>query len=51
VPQPRANGPTDPASRTVIVRDDLSPAQACKTLVHEHAHIVLGHVDNGPHRR
>ena len=45
-PRPRANGSTGPASRTVIVRDDLSPAQACKTLGHEHAHIVLGHVDN-----
>ena len=44
--RPEANGSTDPATRTVIVRDDLSPAQACKTLVHERAHILLGHVDS-----
>ncbi len=44
--RPQANGSTDPASRTVIVRDDLSAAQACKTLVHERAHILLGHVEN-----
>jgi len=44
--RPQANGSTDPAARTVIVRDDLSPAQAAKTLVHERAHILLGHVDS-----
>jgi hypothetical protein len=36
---PQANGETDPTSKTVTVRDDLSPAQAAKTLVHELAHI------------
>lgn len=45
---PQANGETDPASRTVTVREDLSPAQAAKTLVHELAHIRLGHVENMP---
>jgi IrrE N-terminal-like domain len=45
---PRANGETDPVSRTVTVRDDLSPAQAAKTLVHELAHIRLGHVESLP---
>jgi hypothetical protein len=44
--RPSANGSTDPAARTVTVRDDLSPAQAAKTLVHERAHIALGHVDS-----
>ena len=30
------------------MRDDLSPAQAAKTLVHELAHIRLGHVESMP---
>jgi hypothetical protein len=41
-----SSGETDPTARTVTVRDDLSPAQAVKTLVHERAHIELGHVDS-----
>jgi hypothetical protein len=41
-----ANGSTDPATRVVAVRADLEPAQAAKTLVHELAHIRLGHVDD-----
>jgi len=32
----------------VRVRDDVSDAQACKTLVHELAHIVCGHVEDLP---
>jgi hypothetical protein len=44
----RAKGETDPATRTVTVRDDLQPAQACKTLAHELAHIRLGHVNDLP---
>ena len=44
--RPQANGSTDPGSKIVTVRDDVSPAQACKTLVHERAHILLGHVEN-----
>jgi antirestriction protein ArdC len=43
--RPQANGETDPSMKTVTVRDDLSPAQAAKTLVHERAHILLGHVN------
>ncbi|MGO9882522.1 MAG: ImmA/IrrE family metallo-endopeptidase [Solirubrobacteraceae bacterium] len=43
--RPTANGETDPSTRTVTVREDLSPAQSVKTLVHELGHILLGHVD------
>lgn len=39
-----ANGYTDPSTMLVKVRDDVSSAQALKTLVHELAHIVCGHV-------
>jgi antirestriction protein ArdC len=39
-----ANGCTNPASRIVTIREDVSPAQATKTLAHELAHIELGHV-------
>lgn len=41
-----ANGYTDPSSHEVRVRDDVSPAQALKTLIHELAHIVCDHVDD-----
>lgn len=36
-----AYGRTDFAKRTVVVRPDLSPAQAAKTLAHELAHTAL----------
>ena len=36
-----ANGYTDHVSRHVRVRDDVSPAQASKTLAHELAHVLL----------
>jgi antirestriction protein ArdC len=36
-----ANGFTDHLVRTVRVRDDVSDAQACKTLCHELAHVML----------
>lgn len=36
-----ANGLTDFTTRTVRVRDDVSPAQAAKTLAHELAHVLL----------
>lgn len=36
-----ANGYTDPATMTVRVREDVSDAQAVKTLVHEVAHVML----------
>jgi hypothetical protein len=38
-----ANGRTDYSTREVLVRSDVSDAQACKTLAHEVAHILLGH--------
>ncbi|MDA8070276.1 MAG: ArdC-like ssDNA-binding domain-containing protein [Actinomycetota bacterium] len=40
---PTCNGRTDFTARTVVVRDDLEPAQQVKTLAHELAHIRLGH--------
>lgn len=42
-----ANGRTSPVFRTVKVRDDVDAAQAVKTSVHELAHILCGHVDDG----
>ncbi|WP_374008511.1 ArdC-like ssDNA-binding domain-containing protein [Leifsonia sp. LS-T14] len=41
-----ANGYTDPHRHTVVLRRNLAPEQAAKTLIHEAAHIHLGHVDN-----
>lgn len=38
-----ANGYTDFAARVVRVRDDVAPAQACKTFIHELAHIRADH--------
>ena len=46
--RPTANGETDPMTKTVTVRADLPPAQACKTLAHELAHIRLGRVTGLP---
>ncbi len=40
----RANGWTDPTSRTVRVSGAVDDAQAVKTLIHELAHIEAGHV-------
>jgi hypothetical protein len=45
-----ANGVTDFSARTVVVRADVSDAQACKTLAHELGHILLGH-ESGSHAR
>lgn len=39
-----ANGYTDPAAHLIRVRDDVTDAQATKTLAHEVAHVVLDHV-------
>jgi antirestriction protein ArdC len=36
-----ANGYTSPSERLIMVRDDVSDAQAFKTLVHEVAHMLL----------
>jgi len=44
----RANGWTDPTSRTVRVSSDVDDAQAVKTLIHELAHIEAGHVGDLP---
>jgi antirestriction protein ArdC len=40
------NGYTDPEARRVVIGSHLSPAHAAKTLIHELAHIVLGHTDD-----
>lgn len=44
-PPPGANGETNYTAHTVTVREDLEPAQAVRTLVHERAHIALRHGD------
>jgi len=44
----RANGWTDPTTRTVRVSSDVDDAQAVKTLLHELAHIEAGHVADLP---
>jgi len=44
----RANGWTDPTSRTVRVSGAVDDAQAVKTLIHELAHIEAGHVADLP---
>jgi antirestriction protein ArdC len=36
-----ANGYTDYRRRTVVVRDDVDPAQQAKTAIHELAHVIL----------
>jgi hypothetical protein len=41
--RPGANGETNYTARSVTVRDDLEPAQATRTLVHERAHMELDH--------
>lgn len=42
----QANGYTDPGRRIVAIGRDLALEQAAKTLIHEAAHIHLGHIDN-----
>jgi len=44
----RANGWTDPTSRTVRVSSAVDDAQAVKTLIHELAHLEAGHVADLP---
>ena len=44
----RANGWTDPASRTVRVSGAVDDAQAVKTLIHELGHLECGHVADLP---
>lgn len=48
IPIDGANGLTDYLARSVTVRPDVSDAQACKTLAHELAHVLLHHPDDGP---
>ena len=43
-----AKGVTNWADRTVTVRDDLAPAQALKTEIHELGHVLLHHPDDRP---
>ncbi|MGO4594878.1 ArdC family protein [Leifsonia sp. 2TAF2] len=45
-PLNHANGYTEPEKHTVILRRGLAPEQAAKTLIHETAHIQLGHIDD-----
>jgi antirestriction protein ArdC len=40
------NGFTDPEARRVVISAHLSPEHAAKTLIHELAHIILGHTDD-----
>ncbi|WP_345763390.1 ArdC-like ssDNA-binding domain-containing protein [Diaminobutyricibacter sp. McL0608] len=40
------NGYADPSRRQVGVKDTLTPEHAAKTLIHETAHILLGHTEN-----
>lgn len=42
----RANGYTHPERRTVALDSGLSAKQEAKTLIHEAAHILLGHTDD-----
>jgi len=44
----RANGWTDPTSRTVRVSSAVDDAQAVKTLIHELGHLEAGHVADLP---
>jgi len=44
----RANGWTDPTTRTVRVSSGVDDAQAVKTLIHELAHLEAGHVGDLP---
>ncbi|WP_295122444.1 ArdC-like ssDNA-binding domain-containing protein [uncultured Leifsonia sp.] len=45
------NGYADPERNTVVLHDELAPEQAAKTLIHEAAHITLGHVDDADEYR
>jgi hypothetical protein len=46
----RALGVTDHHNRTVVVRDDVAPAQQAKTTAHELAHVLLHGGDRRPDR-
>jgi antirestriction protein ArdC len=40
------NGYTNPETMTVVIDADLSPEHMAKTLIHETAHVLLGHTDD-----
>ena len=40
------NGYTRPEGRLVVLEENLSPAHAAKTIIHETAHIELGHIED-----
>ncbi|UQB17885.1 DUF1738 domain-containing protein (plasmid) [Clavibacter nebraskensis] len=35
-----------PSDRSIVIEVDVAPEQAAKTLIHETAHVVLGHTDD-----
>lgn len=45
-PLTHANGYTDPDTHRIILNTRISAEQSAKTLIHEAAHIHLGHTDN-----
>lgn len=40
------NGYSDPEGRRVVIGTHLSPEHAAKTMIHETAHVLMGHVDD-----
>ncbi|WIB69148.1 ArdC-like ssDNA-binding domain-containing protein (plasmid) [Curtobacterium sp. MCBD17_035] len=40
------NGYSDPEGRRVVIGTHLSPEHASKTMIHETAHVLMGHVDD-----
>ncbi|MCU1416123.1 MAG: hypothetical protein JWP32_297 [Schumannella sp.] len=40
------NGYSDPEEMTVVIDADLSPEHTAKTLIHETAHVILGHTED-----
>ena len=44
--QGRKNGYTDPTEMAVVIDADLSPEHRAKTLIHETAHVLLGHTED-----
>jgi len=40
------NGYSDPETRRVVIGEHLSPEHSAKTLIHEAAHVLMGHTDD-----
>ena len=40
------NGYSDPEGQRVVIGNHLSPEHAAKTMIHETAHVLMGHVDD-----